>query len=126
MPEAYSPLSFFFNFSHNVMKGQIVDSLLWSLSWPVGLNDLLTSEPRLEEDPERSRVQLARTLTAYARTNPHKIRGRLMPVIVYDWARKPQEEFRALTSAAILVLLFITIVANAGAVLLRNRYERRW
>ena len=49
-----------------------------------------------------------------------------MPVIVYDWARKPQEEFRALTSAAILVLLFITILANAGAVLLRNRYEKRW
>ena len=49
-----------------------------------------------------------------------------MPVIVYDWARKPQEEFRALTSAAILVLLFITILANAGAVLLRNRYAKRW
>jgi hypothetical protein len=81
--EAYSPLSFFFNFSHNVMKGQIVDSLLWSLPWPVGLNDLFTGEPRTE-DPERSREQLARTLTAYARTNPHKIRGRLMPVIVYD------------------------------------------
>jgi hypothetical protein len=80
---AYSPLSFFFNFSHNVMKGQIVDSLLWSLPWPVGLNDLFTGEPRTE-DPERSREQLARTLTAYARTNPHKIRGRLMPVIVYD------------------------------------------
>jgi hypothetical protein len=81
--EAYSPLSFFFNFSHNVMKGQIVDSLLWSLPWPVGLNDLFTGEPRTE-DPERSREQLARTLTAYARTNPHTIRGRLMPVIVYD------------------------------------------
>jgi len=80
---AYSPLSFFFNFSHNVMKGQIVDSLLWSLPWPVGLNDLFTGEPRTE-DPERSREQLARTLTAYARTNPHTIRGRLMPVIVYD------------------------------------------
>jgi hypothetical protein len=81
--QSYSPLSFFFNFSHNVMKGQIVDSLLWSLPWPVGLSDLFTGEPRAE-DPERSREQLARTLTAYARTNPHKIRGRLMPVIVYD------------------------------------------
>jgi hypothetical protein len=81
--EAYSPLSFFFNFSHNVMKGQIVDSLLWSLPWPVGLNDLLSGAPR-EEDPERSREQLARTLTAYARTNPQTIRGRPMPVIVYD------------------------------------------
>ena len=34
--DAYSPLSFFFNFSHNVVKGQVVDSLLWSLVWPVG------------------------------------------------------------------------------------------
>jgi len=49
-----------------------------------------------------------------------------MPVIVYDWARKPQEEFRALTSAAIIVLLVLTFVANAFAVILRNRYDKRW
>ena len=49
-----------------------------------------------------------------------------LPVMVYDWARKPQEEFRALTSAAILVLLFVTILANAVAIYLRNRYDRRW
>ncbi len=47
-------------------------------------------------------------------------------VIVYDWARKPQEEFRALTSAAIIVLLVVTFLANAFAILLRNRYDRRW
>ena len=28
-----------------------------------------------------------------------------LPTIVYDWAKKPQDEFRALTSAAIIVLL---------------------
>ncbi|MBA2757847.1 MAG: phosphate ABC transporter permease PstA [Chloroflexi bacterium] len=49
-----------------------------------------------------------------------------LPVIVYDWARKPQEEFRALTSAAILVLLAVTIIANGFAIFLRNRYDRRW
>jgi phosphate transport system permease protein len=49
-----------------------------------------------------------------------------LPVIVFDWARKPQEEFRALTSAAIIVLLFVTVLANAFAILLRNRYDRRW
>jgi hypothetical protein len=89
-PAGYSPLSFFFNFSHNVVKGQVVDSLVWSLPWPVGLSDLFTSAPR-DEAPERSRETLARTLTAYARTNPHKIRGRLMPVIVYD----PEAGYRA-------------------------------
>ncbi|HET9085804.1 MAG TPA: phosphate ABC transporter permease PstA [Candidatus Limnocylindrales bacterium] len=49
-----------------------------------------------------------------------------LPVIVFDWARKPQEEFRALTSAAIIVLLLVTVIANAFAIILRNRYERRW
>jgi len=49
-----------------------------------------------------------------------------LPIIVFDWARKPQEEFRALTSAAILVLLAVTIMANAIAIYLRNRYDRRW
>jgi phosphate transport system permease protein len=49
-----------------------------------------------------------------------------LPVIVYDWARKPQDEFRALTSAAIIVLLAVTVIANAFAILLRNRYDRRW
>jgi phosphate transport system permease protein len=49
-----------------------------------------------------------------------------LPIIVFDWARKPQEEFRALTSAAILVLLGVTILANAAAIVLRNRFDRRW
>lgn len=49
-----------------------------------------------------------------------------LPVIVFDWARKPQDEFRALTSAAILVLLVVTFLANTFAILLRNRYDRRW
>ncbi len=48
-----------------------------------------------------------------------------LPVIVYDWARKPQDEFRALTSAAIIVLLVVTFLANAFAVLLRSRYDKR-
>jgi hypothetical protein len=82
-PETYSPLSFFFNFAHNVLKGAVVDSLLWGLPWRFGLNDLLTGEAR-DESPDRSRLTLAKTLMAYARTNPHMIRGRLMPVIVYD------------------------------------------
>jgi phosphate transport system permease protein len=49
-----------------------------------------------------------------------------LPMIVFDWARKPQEEFRALTSAAIIVLLGVTLIANTFAIFLRNRYDRKW
>jgi hypothetical protein len=92
--DAYSPLCFFFNFSHNVVKGAVVDALLWGEAWDVSLNDLLTGAPRpgLEDG---SQQLLATTLMAYARSNPDRIRGQLMPVIVYD----PQAGRRAYTVA---------------------------
>lgn len=91
---SYSPLSFFFNFSHNVVKGTVVDALLWGEAWDVSLNDLLTSatRPGLEAG---SQQLLATTLMGYARANPDRIRGQLMPVIVYD----PQSGRRAFTIA---------------------------
>lgn len=91
---AYSPLSFYFNFSHNVVKGAVVDALLWGEAWDVSLNDLLSgvARPGLEEG---SQQLLATTLMGYARSNPDRIRGRLMPVIVYD----PQAGRRAFTVA---------------------------
>ena len=50
----------------------------------------------------------------------------VLPVTVFDWARRPQADFRELTAAAIVVLLVITLLANAIAIVLRNRFERRW
>lgn len=49
-----------------------------------------------------------------------------LPTIVYHWAGYPQEEFRALSAAAIVVLLGVILLANATAIILRNRYDRRW
>src|SRR6476659_4288096 len=47
--EAYSPLSFFFNFSHNVVKGAVVDALLRGQAWPLTLSDLLPGTSRADE-----------------------------------------------------------------------------
>jgi hypothetical protein len=80
---AYSPLSLFFNFSHNVVKGTVVDALLWGEAWDLSLNDMLTGVPRAGLE-QGSQQLLATTLMGYARSNPDRIRGRLMPVIVYD------------------------------------------
>jgi hypothetical protein len=78
---AYSPLSFFFNFSHNVLKGTVVDALLQGRPWALSLNDLLTGVPR---EASEAKEALAITLMGHARSAPDRIRGRLMPVIVYD------------------------------------------
>lgn len=81
--DVYSPLSFFFNFSHNVLKGAVTDAILRGDAWTVSFNDLLTGESG-GQSPLESRTALAVTLMGYARRHPQRIRGQLMPVIVYD------------------------------------------
>ena len=49
-----------------------------------------------------------------------------LPIQIYQWVRLPQEEFRSLAAAAIVVLLGILLTLNAVAIWLRNRYQRRW
>jgi hypothetical protein len=92
-PGAYSPLSFFFNFSQNVLKGVVIDALLWGEPWSVSLNDLLTGLP-VHAGSASAKQKLATSLMSYARKRPDRIRGRLMPAIVYD----TQAGARAFTS----------------------------
>ena len=49
-----------------------------------------------------------------------------LPTIIYGWAKLPQKEFKALTAAAIVVLLAVILIINAIAIILRNRYARKW
>lgn len=48
-----------------------------------------------------------------------------LPIQIYQWTSRPQEEFRNIAAAAILVLLVLLLTLNAIAILLRNRYQRR-
>ncbi len=49
-----------------------------------------------------------------------------LPVQIYSWIGQPQDEFRTLAAAAIIVLLALLLTMNAFAIWLRNRYERRY
>jgi phosphate transport system permease protein len=49
-----------------------------------------------------------------------------VPIQIYQWTARPQDAFRNIAAAAIIVLLVLLLVLNATAVLLRNRYSRRW
>jgi phosphate transport system permease protein len=49
-----------------------------------------------------------------------------LPVQIYNWVRLPQPEFHGLAAAAIVVLLALLLTMNAVAILLRNRFQRRW
>ena len=49
-----------------------------------------------------------------------------LPIQIYQWTSRPQAEFRSLAAAAILVLLIILLSLNASAIVLRNRFSRRY
>jgi hypothetical protein len=79
----FSPLSLFYNFSQNVLKGMVVDASLSGAAVNLTLNDMLTGLPQGAPKNE-AKETIATTLMSYAQHHPHRIRGRLMPVIVYD------------------------------------------
>lgn len=49
-----------------------------------------------------------------------------LPIQIYQWTSRPQDEFQSIAAAAILVLLVLLLSLNASAVVLRNRFSRRF
>lgn len=49
-----------------------------------------------------------------------------LPLQIYNWLSNPQEDFKALAASAIIVLMVILLVFNSVAIVIRNRFERKW
>jgi phosphate transport system permease protein len=49
----------------------------------------------------------------------------VLPIQIYNWTSRPQEDFRAIAAAAIVVLLFVLLSMNFIAIMIRNKYQRR-
>lgn len=49
-----------------------------------------------------------------------------LPIQIYQWTARPQQEFQHLAAAAIMVLLVLLLAMNAAAIVLRNRYARSY
>jgi phosphate transport system permease protein len=48
----------------------------------------------------------------------------VLPVMIYQYATRPQASFRLLAFAGVLVMLVLVLFMNSFAIWLRNRYER--
>ncbi|MCQ6273689.1 phosphate ABC transporter permease PstA [Bacillus sp. V3B] len=49
----------------------------------------------------------------------------VLPMQIYNWTGRPQEEFQVLAAAGIIVLLTLLIGMNSIAVIIRNKFQRR-
>jgi phosphate transport system permease protein len=48
-----------------------------------------------------------------------------LPIQIFNWTSRPQEQFRNIAAAAIIVLMISLLSLNASAILLRNRFRRQ-
>jgi len=48
-----------------------------------------------------------------------------LPLTIFNYLARPQEEFRTLAAAAIIVLLVLLLTMNSIAIYIRNRYRKR-
>lgn len=48
-----------------------------------------------------------------------------LPIQIFNWTSRPQEEFHDLASAGIIVLLIVLLVMNGVAIYLRNRLAKK-
>ncbi len=51
-----------------------------------------------------------------------------LPIQIFNWASRPQQDFHALAAAGIIVLLVVLLLMNATAIAIRHRSQRnrRW
>ena len=49
----------------------------------------------------------------------------VMPIQIFNWVSRPQDEFRGLAAAGIIILLLILLGMNSIAIYLRNRYQKQ-
>lgn len=46
-----------------------------------------------------------------------------LPIQIFNWVSRPQEEFHSIAASAIIVLMIVLMLMNATAIFLRNRFQ---
>jgi phosphate transport system permease protein len=49
-----------------------------------------------------------------------------LPMQIFDWAKRPKEEFQYVASAGIIVLMAVLICMNSVAIFIRNKFQKRY
>lgn len=64
---------------------------------------------------------------AYVTFNPSGLSSKytVLPMQIYEWARRPQDAFQELAAAAIIILLLMLLLLNGVAIVMRQRANRR-
>ena len=115
------------------LAGYGLGATKWQITWahvlPNALPGILTgtilSISRAIGETAPLVVVGASTAISFDPTSPFS-KFTTLPIQIYQWTARPQEEWRHLAAGAILVLLVLLLGLNAAAILLRNKLSRKY
>ena len=105
-------------------RWQVVRRLVLPQAMPGILTGIILAVSRAMGEAAPLVIMGALSFVPFAPTSPLD-RFTVLPIQIYVWISKPQEEFHQLAAAGIVVLLVILLGMNAFAILLRNRLQNR-
>ena len=104
-------------------RWQVVWRLVLPQAMPGILTGIILAVSRAMGEAAPLVIMGALSFVPFAPGNPLD-RFTVLPIQIYVWISKPQEEFHQLAAAGIIVLLIMLLGMNAFAIFLRNRLQK--
>ena len=105
-------------------KWQVTRKVILSEAFPGMLTGTILSLSRAIGE---SAPMIAIAALVYVRFVPSGLLDRftVLPIQIFNWMSLPQNDFRGLAAAGIIVLLVVLLAMNSVAIYIRNRIQRR-
>ncbi|CAI8018343.1 Probable ABC transporter permease protein YqgI [Geodia barretti] len=104
-------------------KSQVIWRLVLPQAMPGILTGIILAVSRAMGEAAPLVIMGALSFVPFAPTSPLD-RFTVLPIQIFVWISKPQEEFHHLAAAGIVVLLIMLLGMNAFAIFLRNRLQK--
>ena len=104
-------------------KWQVIWRLVLPQAMPGILTGIILAVSRAMGEAAPLVIMGALSFVPFAPASPLD-RFTVLPIQIYVWISKPQEEFHQLAAAGIVVLLIMLLGMNAFAIFLRNRLQK--
>ena len=120
VPETYRQAAF----ALGATKWEVVRSVVLPSAYPGVLTGIILAMSRAIGETAPVIAISALVYLTFVPQNPLD-RFTVLPIQIFNWIARPQEDFRGLAAGGIIVLLIVLLSMNALAVFLRNRYQKQ-
>jgi phosphate transport system permease protein len=111
-------------FALGATRWEVIRSHLLPMALPGALTGIILALSRAIGEAAPILVVGVSLYQTYATTGPFD--GYMaLPTQIYDWISRPQQVFQDSAAAGIVVIMAVLLLANAVAIVLRNRFEKR-